>query len=239
MKTRQVVVTRILKAACFAETKNVKKGQEKESIFVSLFNVGAVGETAGGKPKLIESENAPRYKIRVGDVIVATIVDGNELRRQAGLWVPLSVWKGGEHPLYQPENKSVKTKKEEKPKGNTSVSKDKPQEKKSKKKASKTTQKGKSKKKEIPSVEDLNVLEQIDLPFLDEYRNRDIMIRVRPPCGQGQIYYGPLGTLFSKKAKAHILKRVNDKKNIFEAEIDGEWRQIWPLVVGKKKKKTA
>lgn len=100
---------------------------------------------------------------------------------------------------------------------------------------SKTKKPQKKVQKTDKKVEEPDFIGEIDLPFLDQYRNRDIMIRVRPPCGQGQIYCGPLGTLFSKKAKAHILARVNNPDNIFEAQIDGKWQQIWPPISKEKK----
>ena len=213
MKPRQLIITAILKGYCFAETKYGKK----EKIFVPFHKTGVVEKTSGGNPKLVESKQSPRYFLQKGDVIVAIVADGNDKRRQAVVWTPQSVWEGGEHTICKSKVTESKTKPKVKAKQ--------PQ-----------MQKVNTKKENNP-VEEFNFLKEVDLPFLDKYRNSNITIRVRPPSGRGQIYFGPLGTLFSQKAKAHILARVNNKDNVFEAEIEGEWQQIWPPVTTAKRAK--
>ena len=77
-------------------------------------------------------------------------------------------------------------------------------------------------------------LEEVDLPFLDEIKNKKTLIRIRPPSGYGQIYYGPLDTLFV--SRAHVLSRACNQKNVFEAFVGNKWVKIWPPLVAKKPK---
>ena len=200
MKTRQLVITRIIKNAAFAKTIN---GNE-ENIFVPFHTRGVIGETSGGNPKLLKSRNTPKYFLKKGDKIVSTIVDGNENCRKAGIWIPLSVWtvwKGQESQIKKP----TKSKQEE------------------------TSKEDSDKKVSTPSF-----LEQVDLPFLDKIKDRNTLIRVRPPSGHGQIYYGPLDNLFN--SKAHVLSRANNLENVFEAFVGNKWVKIWPPLVTKKPK---
>jgi hypothetical protein len=181
MKTRQLVITRIIKNAAFAKTIH---GNE-ENIFVPFHTRGVIGETSGGNPKLLKSRNTPKYFLKKGDKIVSIIVDGNENCRKAGIWIPLSVW---------------------------------------------TVWKGEDSDKKVSTP---SFLEQIDLPFLDKIKDRNTLIRVRPPSGHGQIYYGPLDMFNSK---AHVLSRANNLENVFEAFVGNKWVKIWPPLVTKKPK---
>jgi hypothetical protein len=176
----------------------------EEKIFVPFYARGIVDETSGGNPKLVESKKAPKYFLKKKDKIVAIIIDGDKNCRKTSVWAPLSVWEGK-------ETKVVKPKVESEVKHAEKIVED-PKE----------------------DISRPSFLEQIDLPFLDEIKDKNTEIRVRPPSGHGQIYKGPLRSLF--RSKAHVLSRANNQNNVFEAFIDGNWIKIWPLEVAKKNK---